>query len=47
MLPIDEFLDDQEKAKIAVSGDNKVVLNRDKERPRPLIVQLNYEPKRK
>jgi hypothetical protein len=47
VLPIDEFLDEQEKAKVAVSDDNKVVLNRDKDRPRPLIVQLNYEPKRK
>src|SRR5262249_3987502 len=47
ILPIDEFLDDQDKSKVAVSDDNKVVLNRDKERPRPLIVQLNYEPKRR
>ena len=47
VLPVDEFLEDQEKAKIAISDDNKVVLNRDKERPRPLIVQLNYAPKGK
>ena len=42
VLPVDEFLDEQDRSKIAVSDDNKVVLNRDKDRPRPLIVQLNY-----
>lgn len=47
LLPIDEFLEDQEKARIAVSADNKVTLNRDPQRPRPLIVQLNYAAKKK
>lgn len=47
ILPIDEFLDEQEKAKIAVSDDNKVTLNKDAQRPRPLIVQLNFAPKKK
>jgi L-ascorbate metabolism protein UlaG (beta-lactamase superfamily) len=47
VLPVDEFLEDQEKAKIAISDDNKVILNRDKQRPRPLIVQLNFAPKGK
>jgi L-ascorbate metabolism protein UlaG (beta-lactamase superfamily) len=47
VLPVDEFLEDQDRAKVAISDDNKVQLNRDKERPRPLIVQLNYAPKGK
>lgn len=47
LLPINEFLEEQEKAKIAKSTDNKVTLNRDATRPRPLIVQLNYQPKTK
>ena len=47
VLPINEFLEDQDKAKIATTGDNKVVLNRDPTRPRPLIVQLHYWPKGK
>jgi L-ascorbate metabolism protein UlaG (beta-lactamase superfamily) len=47
LLPIDEFLDEQEKAKIAKSDDNKVTLNRDAQRPRPLIVQLHSAPKGK
>lgn len=45
ILPVDEFLDDVEKRRIAVSDDNKLTLNRDPNRPRPLIVQLNYWPK--
>ena len=45
LLPITEFLEDQEKARIAVSDDNRVLLNKDKDRPRPLIVQLHYAPK--
>ena len=47
LLPIDEFLEDVEPARVAVSDDNKVTLNKDAQRPRPLIVQLNYEAKRK
>ena len=47
LLTINEFLDEQEKAKIAKSSDNKVTLNRDAQRPRPLIVQLNWEPAKK
>jgi len=47
LLPIDEFLEDQERAKVAVARDNKVLLNRDATRPRPLIVQLHYWPKGK
>ena len=47
LLSIDEFLDEQDRAKIAKSLDNKVTLNRDAQRPRPLIVQLNFEPKAK
>lgn len=47
LLPIEEFLDEQDKSKIAISQDNKVTLNRDKTRPRPLIVQLSHTPKGK
>ena len=47
LLPINEFLEDQERAKIARAEDNKIVLNRDPSRPRPLIVQLHYWPKGK
>jgi L-ascorbate metabolism protein UlaG (beta-lactamase superfamily) len=47
LLPADEFLDEQEKAKVAISDDNKVTLNRDAQRPRPLIVLLNSAPKKK
>ena len=47
LLPINEFLEDQDRAKIAATADNKVVLNRDPTRPRPLIVQLHYWPKGK
>jgi L-ascorbate metabolism protein UlaG (beta-lactamase superfamily) len=47
LLPIDEFLQDQDRAKVAVSKDNQVILNRDPTRPRPLLVQLHYWPKGK
>ena len=45
ILPIDEFLEDQDKREVAISDDNVITLNRDPSRPRPLIVQLNYWPK--
>jgi L-ascorbate metabolism protein UlaG (beta-lactamase superfamily) len=45
LLPATEFLEEQDRTKVAVSDDNKVTLNRDPQRPRPLIVQLNYWPK--
>jgi L-ascorbate metabolism protein UlaG (beta-lactamase superfamily) len=47
LLSADEFLEDQERAKIAAARDNQVLLNRDPTRPRPLIVQLHYWPKGK
>jgi L-ascorbate metabolism protein UlaG (beta-lactamase superfamily) len=47
VLPPDEFLEDQDKDRVAQSDDNSIVLNRDKQRPRPLIVLLNYWPKSK
>lgn len=47
ILPPDEFYDDVEKRRIAISDDNVLKLNRSPERPRPLIVQLNHEPKKK
>lgn len=45
LLPINEFLEEQDRAKVAATNDNKTVLNRDPTRPRPLIVQLHYWPK--
>jgi L-ascorbate metabolism protein UlaG (beta-lactamase superfamily) len=39
-----EFLDGQEKARVAESDDNQITLNREPTRPRPLTVVLNYEP---
>jgi len=45
LLPVTEFLDGQDRAKVTSSQDNKIELNRDPQRPRPLIVQLNYWPK--
>ncbi len=45
LLPVTEFLEGQDRAKVAVADDNKVTLNRDPQRPRPLIVQLHYWPK--
>jgi L-ascorbate metabolism protein UlaG (beta-lactamase superfamily) len=47
LLPIDEFLEGQPRANVTSSLDNKVTLNRDPQRPRPLIVQLNYWPRGK
>lgn len=45
LLPATEFLEDQDRSKVAVSPDNQVTLNRDPQRPRPLIVQLHYWPR--
>jgi L-ascorbate metabolism protein UlaG (beta-lactamase superfamily) len=42
-----EFYDDVEKRRIAISDDNSLTLDRNPDRPRPLIVQLNHEPKKK
>jgi L-ascorbate metabolism protein UlaG (beta-lactamase superfamily) len=47
VLPADEFLEDQLRANVTVSLDNKITLNRDPQRPRPLIVQLNFWPRGK
>jgi L-ascorbate metabolism protein UlaG (beta-lactamase superfamily) len=44
LLPPTEFLDGQEKARVAESDDNQLTLNRDPQRPRPLTVVLNYAP---
>ncbi len=44
LLPPTEFLDGQEKSRVAESDDNQLVLNRDAGRPRPLTVVLNYAP---
>ncbi len=45
VLPIDEFLDEQDKRKIAVLDENVMTFNKIASRPRPLIVQLHYWPK--
>ena len=45
LLPINEFLEEQDRTKVAATNDNKTFLNRDATRPRPLIVQLHYWPK--
>ena len=47
LLPVTEFLDGQDRAKVTSSLDNRLILNRDPQRPRPLIVQLNFWPKGK
>jgi L-ascorbate metabolism protein UlaG (beta-lactamase superfamily) len=47
LLPATEFLEGQDRAKVTSSMDNRLLLNRDPQRPRPLIVQLNWWPKSK
>jgi L-ascorbate metabolism protein UlaG (beta-lactamase superfamily) len=47
LLPANEYLDGQEKANVAESDDNVVTLNRDPQRPKPLIVLLNFAGKKK
>lgn len=47
LLPPDEFLEDQPRANVTTSADNTITLNRDPQRPRPLIVNLNYWPRNK
>jgi L-ascorbate metabolism protein UlaG (beta-lactamase superfamily) len=54
VLPVDEFLEDQPARNVVRLSDsekdeskrqNTITLNRDPNRPRPLIVQLHYWPK--
>jgi len=47
LLPINEFLEEQDRARVAATNDNTTFLNRDSTRPRPLIVRLHYWPKGK
>jgi L-ascorbate metabolism protein UlaG (beta-lactamase superfamily) len=52
LLPATEFLEGQERNKVAESETNTLLLNRDSSRPRPLIVTFTYpvenkRPKRK
>jgi L-ascorbate metabolism protein UlaG (beta-lactamase superfamily) len=47
LLPATEFLQDQDRAKVTSAQDNRLILNRDPQRPRPLIVQLHWWPKEK
>jgi len=42
LLPIDEFLEGQVARNVVKLDDNKIQLNRDITRPRPLLVQLHY-----
>jgi len=44
LLTANEFLEDFPKANVAVSKDNTLILNRDKQRPRPLVVLLHWWP---
>jgi hypothetical protein len=44
-LSPDEFYEDVEKRRVAISDDNALLLDRNPQRPRPLIVQLNHAPK--
>ena len=44
LLPPTEFLEDQPRERVAVSKDNKLILTRDPNRPRPLITVLHYWP---
>lgn len=45
VLPPTEFFEEFHRENVASSPDNKVRLNRDPSRPRPLVVQLHYWPK--
>jgi L-ascorbate metabolism protein UlaG (beta-lactamase superfamily) len=45
LLPATEFADGWPRENVAVSDDNVITLNRDAQRPRPLIVDLHYWPK--
>lgn len=47
LLPTTEFLDGQERNKVAESDTNTLTLNRDSSRPRPLIVTFTYPVERK
>jgi len=47
LLTATEFLEDFPKANVAIAKDNTLVLNRDKERPRPLVVLLHWWPRAK
>lgn len=42
ILGPEEFYDGVEKRRVAISDDNEVTLNKNSDRPRPLIVQLHY-----
>lgn len=47
ILPPDEFYEDVENRRIAILDENVIKLNRDAQRPRPLVVQLHYWAKEK
>jgi L-ascorbate metabolism protein UlaG (beta-lactamase superfamily) len=47
LLTANEFLEDFPKANVAIAKDNTLVLNRDKERPRPLVTVLHWWPRTK
>lgn len=45
LLTADEFFDGVEPARLARHDDNRIRLNRDPTRPRPLVVDLQFWPK--
>ena len=47
LLPATEFTESFPADQVANSDDNQVRLNRDPQRPRPLVVTLGFEPKKK
>jgi len=47
ILTEEEFLDGQPRERVARHDDNKIILNREPTRPRPLIVLLHYHPRAK
>jgi L-ascorbate metabolism protein UlaG (beta-lactamase superfamily) len=47
LLPPTEFLDHYPKRQVAIARENILVLNRDPDRPRPLIVVMHYWPRTK
>jgi L-ascorbate metabolism protein UlaG (beta-lactamase superfamily) len=47
LLPPTEFLEDQSKKHVVIARENRLTLNRDEARPRPLIVVMHYWPRAK
>jgi L-ascorbate metabolism protein UlaG (beta-lactamase superfamily) len=45
LLSVDEFLEDVPQERVAKARDNRLVLNRDAQRPRPLVAVLHWWPR--